>query len=152
MFGPPRIWKQNADHVSSRPTHQETGVELDRESVVTTIDSSQSKGKRDRDSNVVHSLRDTENLQKILQRKVDSAVRGELLSQQELYESEVMLRQEIGKREILTSLFTWLTRNLNFCDFSYIKQLDGRIKLKRDKISLHGELDMRNRPFQENHA
>ena len=45
--------------------------------MVPTIFSSQSKGMRDRDQNVVCSLRDTENLQRILERNVDSAVRGE---------------------------------------------------------------------------
>ena len=52
-----------ADHVSSRPGLQETGAISDRESVATTIFSSQSKGKRDRDTNVVQSLKDGENLQ-----------------------------------------------------------------------------------------
>ena len=37
---------------------QETGAVLDRESVATMIFSSQSKGKRDRDTNVVLSLKD----------------------------------------------------------------------------------------------
>ena len=74
--------------VSGRTGLQETGAELDREPVAATIFSSQSKGKRDRDTNVVHSLKDRENLQKILERKVDSAVRGERVTQQNLYEAE----------------------------------------------------------------
>ena len=61
---------------------------IERESVVSSIFSSQSKSKRDRDQNVVHSLRDIENLQKPLARKVDSAVRGERMAQQKLYEAE----------------------------------------------------------------
>ena len=63
---------------------------MDRESFVPTIFSSQSKGKRDRDRNVVHSLKDRENLQKIFERKVDSAVRGERerMAQQKMYEAE----------------------------------------------------------------
>ena len=39
----------------------------------------------------MHSFRDKENLQKILERKVDSAERGELLSQQTLFEAEYEL-------------------------------------------------------------
>ena len=46
------------------------------------------KGKRDRDTNVMHSLKDRENLQQILERKVDSAVRGEMMAQRKLYEAE----------------------------------------------------------------
>ena len=48
--------------VSGRTGLQEIGAELDRESVAATIFSSQSKRKRDRDTNVVHSLKDRENL------------------------------------------------------------------------------------------
>ena len=80
------FWKQWRDHesVDSRNGIQETGANL----VVSTIFSSQSKGKRDRDQNVVQSLRDRENLHKILDRKVDSAVRGERMAQQKLLEAE----------------------------------------------------------------
>ena len=56
--------KQMADHVSSRPGLQETGAISDTESVATTILSSKSKGKRDRDTNVVHSLKDRESPKK----------------------------------------------------------------------------------------
>ena len=58
-FGPPSLWKQMADRVSCRPDLQETGAVSDRESVATIL--VQSKGKRDRDTNVVHSLKDREN-------------------------------------------------------------------------------------------
>ena len=53
------LWKQWRDHesVDSRIGIQETGANLDRESVVPTLFSSQSKGKRDRDQNAVDSLR-----------------------------------------------------------------------------------------------
>ena len=44
----------------------------------------QSKGKRDRDTNVVHSLRDREHPQKILERRVDLVVRGEIMAQRGL--------------------------------------------------------------------
>ena len=49
-----------AEHesVDRRDDIQETGAILDRESVVSTLFRSQSKGKRDRNQNVVHSLRD----------------------------------------------------------------------------------------------
>ena len=93
-----------ADHVSGQPGLKETGAVSDRESVATTIVSSQSKGKRDRNTYVVHSLKDREYLQKILERKADSAVRGEMMAQRKLYEAEAKARQ-IGKRENPTLLF-----------------------------------------------
>ena len=53
------------------------GTDVDWASVDPTIFSLQSEGRRDRGQNGVHSLRDRENLPKNLERKVDSAVRGE---------------------------------------------------------------------------
>ena len=82
------LWKQGARHVSGRSGLWETGAELDRESVAATILNSLSKGKRDRDTNVVHSLKDRDILQKILERKVGLAVRGERVAQQKLYEAQ----------------------------------------------------------------
>ena len=46
---------------------------MDRETVVSSV----SKVKRDRDQNVVQTLRDRQNLHKILERKAELAVRGE---------------------------------------------------------------------------
>ena len=68
MFGPSGLWKQGASHLSSRSGLLETLAELDRDSVGATIFSSQSKGKRDRDTKVVHSLEDEENLQNMFKR------------------------------------------------------------------------------------
>ena len=91
-----------AGHVSGRTGFQETGAVLDRESVATMIFSSQSKGKRDRDTNVVLSLKDR-NIPKILERTVDSVVRGEIMTQQKLYEAEA----EVEARN-------WEKRNSDF--------------------------------------
>ena len=78
---------------------------MDRESVATTIFSSQSKGKRDRDTSVVHSLKDRKNLHKVLERKVDSAVRGEIMAPQKLYEAEAEV--EARNREKRNSDFSF---------------------------------------------
>ena len=104
LFGSSRFWKQGACHVSGP---SETEAECDREPVATTLFSSQSKGKRDRDTNVVHSLRDRESLQKILEGKVDVAVRGERVAQQKLFEAQAVARNcektssEIDFQEII---------------------------------------------------
>ena len=79
MFGPFKPPETVAGHVSGRSGIQETGAVSDRESVATTIFSPQKK--RDRETNVVHSLKDKAHLQKILERKFDSAVRGERIAQ-----------------------------------------------------------------------
>ena len=54
-FGPPSLWKQMEGHVSGRPGLQETEAISDRQSAATTIFSSQSRRKRDRDTNFVLS-------------------------------------------------------------------------------------------------
>ena len=56
--------------VDSRNGIRETGTNLNRESVVSTLFRSESKAKRDRDENVVHALRDRKNLHKILHGKL----------------------------------------------------------------------------------
>ena len=61
-------------HVLSRTCIWKQDAVFDKESVATMIFSSRSKGKRDRDTNDMHSLKDRADLQKILERKVDSAV------------------------------------------------------------------------------
>ena len=68
-----------ADHesVASRNGIPETGANLDRESVVSSLFRSESRGKRDRDPNVMNSLRDREHLHLILERKAEMTVRGE---------------------------------------------------------------------------
>ena len=47
----------------------------------------------------MHSLKDRENLFKFLERKVDSAVRGEKMAQQKLYEAEAEVEGEILGKE-----------------------------------------------------
>ena len=90
---------------------------------------------REEGSRSKHSLR--ENI---------SSLNGKLTRQSEEREREWLsknciklrqkLRREIGKREILTSLFKRSIRNLNLNDFSYIKQVDGQIKLREIKNQL----------------
>ena len=60
----------------------------DRATVVSSLFGSVSKDNRDRDQNVVQTLRDRQHLHKILERKAELAVRGEKLAQQRLFETE----------------------------------------------------------------
>ena len=102
---------------------------MDRESVAATIFVHSGKGKkRDRDSKVVHSLKDKKKSTKKCERKVDSAVQGELLSQQKLYEAEVEARN-------------WEKRNSDIAfhefypsDFSYIKLKETKLVCCRIRI------------------
>ena len=96
------LTKVSADHdsVASGTSIKETCADMDRETVVSCVFGSVSKGKRDRDPNVVQTLRDRQNLNKILERTAELAARGETLAQQRKYEAEAdVWRSNIGKRE-----------------------------------------------------
>ena len=44
-------------------------------------------------------------------------------------------------------------KNLNLNDYSYHRRINGQIRFReRERIRLCGELELRNRLFQENHA
>ena len=65
-----------------------------------------SKGKRDRDQNVVRTLGHRQNLHKILERKAELAVRREKLAEQRLYEAEADVEvKHWGKRNSDTALY-----------------------------------------------
>ena len=72
------------DCVASRTCIKETCADMNRETVAL-------KEKRDRDQNVVQTLKDMQNLHKILERKAALPVRGERLAQQKLYEAEAFV-------------------------------------------------------------
>ena len=102
MFGHLSLGKLSAGHVSGRPGLQETGAELDRESVATTLcQFTVKREKRSRHKRCAFVERE-KNLQKILERKVDLAVRGEReVSAKVCTKLRLRLRREIGRREIL---------------------------------------------------
>ena len=88
------------DCVDRRESIMETCADLDRETVVSTLFRPESKAKRDRDQNVVQSLRDRENLHKILERTLELAVRGEKMAQQKLFEAEAEVEaRKLGKEK-----------------------------------------------------
>ena len=96
--------------MSGRPGLQETGAELDRESVAPTLLSSQSKRKRDRETNVVHSFRE-----KISKR----CVNGKLTWPSEEREREA--QQTLYQAEAGVEARNWEKRNSDFA-FQEINQ------------------------------
>ena len=67
---------------------------------------------------------------KILERKVDSAVRGDMMGQRNLYEAEAEVEARNWEREIPTLLFRRSIKNLNLIDVNYTKQVDEQIRLE----------------------
>ena len=57
-------------------------------------------------------------------------------------------RSNIGNGEIRILSIRNSSPNVH----SYTRRINGLIRLKRDNVSLYGELEMRNRLFRENHA
>ena len=123
--------------MSSRSSHRERRAELDRESVATTLFSSQSRGKRARELNFVHVLR--ESRKKIRLRKVDSAIQEEKEAQQKLYQAEAEIEAK-----------NWENRNRDHSSHEINQEFESqRFRLhqtsrwadqaQRDKISLYGE-------------
>ena len=150
-----KLWKQwrDCESADSRNGMQEPGANLDRESVVSTLVSSQSKGKRDRDKNVVHSLRDNKSPQNPWTESWLGRPRRENGLSRNCMKLKQKLRRGIGKREILTSLFRRSIRSLNLNDCSFIKQVDGQIRHKETKSvcmeNWNWEIDSSKKILQE---
>ena len=134
VFGHPGLGKLSACRVSGRPGLQETGAEMDRESVATTLFQFTVDRKGDRDTNVAHSLRD----RKISKRSLNGKLTWPSEEREKLSKNfirlRLRLRREIGKREILISHVKRSIKNVNLCDFSYIKQVDGQIRLREIRL------------------
>ena len=153
LFGHPSLRKLAAGHVPSRSGLQGTGTELDRESVATTLYSLQSRGKKNRDTNVVHSLKDREPPKDPWTESWLGCPKWERGSS-----AKIVLSWGWGWGEKLgkaTPGFSFPKDQSRICISAIsIKSSKtmGRSGSERDKISLYGELELRNTPFQENHA
>ena len=141
-----------AGHVSSRTGLQEIGAVSDREFVATTIFSPLSKGKRDRDTNVVHLLKRQKISKKNLERKVDSVVRGEMMAQQKLYEAEAEVDMRNWSRRNSDFAFLEINQEFESQRFQLHQASRWADQVQRDKISMYVESELRNRLFQEDHA
>ena len=64
-----------------------------------------------------------------------SAVRGERVAQQKLYEAEAEVEARNWEKKNKPLLFRRSIKNLNLNDFSYIKHVDGRIRLREIKLA-----------------
>ena len=108
--------------------------------------------KRDRDLNVVQTLRDRQTLHKILERKAELAVRGEKIALQRFFKAGADVQ-----------VTHWEKRDSDIAPYEINQELESqRLQLQqanqwvdqaqRDKTSLYGELEMRDRLFRENQA
>ena len=113
---------------------------------------SQKRRERGRDQNVVHSLRDRENLHKIFERKVDLAVRGERMVQQKFHEAEAEVEARNWEKRNSDTAFEKINQEFESQRFQLHQASRWADQAQRDKTSLYGELELRTRLFQEDYA
>ena len=120
---------------------------MNRETIVSSLFESVSKEKRDRDQSVVQTLRDRQHFHKILERKAELTVRGEKLARQRFFEAEADV--EVKHWEKRNSEVAPYDINQEFESQRFQQHQASRWadQAQRDKISLYGELEMRNRLF-----
>ena len=126
-------------HVSSRSSHRETEAELDRESVATTLFSSESRGKRDRELNCAHALRDRDNIKKILGRKVDPAMQGEKEAQQIMYQAEAEIEARNCEKRNRDHSFQEINQEFESQRLRLNQASRCAEETQRDQISLYRE-------------
>ena len=100
----------------------------------------------------MHSLKDKENLQMILDRKVDFAVRGERIAQQKMYEAAVEVEARNWKKQRQDFAFREINQEFESQRFHLEQANQWADQAQREKTNLCGELEMRNRLFRENQA
>ena len=104
---------------------------------------SQSRGKRDRELNCVHALRDRDHLQKILERKVDMAIQGEKEAQQKLYQAEAEIEAKNWELRNRDYSFQEIHQEFESQRFRLNQASRWRHQAQRDKISLYGEFGIK---------
>ena len=144
IFG---IWKQSVSHVSGRLAPQEIGAELMRESVATTLFSSQSKGKRDRDTLCIRWERKSPK-HLWTERWFCRPRRRE--AQQILYQAEAEARN--WERRNSDFAFREINQEFESQRFQLHQASPRADQAQRDKINVYGDLELRNRLFQEDYA
>ena len=115
LFGHTGSRENGVGHVSSRSSHRETEAKLDRESVATTLFSSQSRGKREIESWILCMRRDIKITSK---RSLHGTLTRPFRERKRLSKicMKLRLRREIGKSEIGIILFRRSIKNLNLSD------------------------------------
>ena len=139
----------DCDTVASLTSIKETCADMDRETVVSSFLGSVPKGKRDRDQNVVQTLRrDRQNFHKILKRKAELAVRGEKRAQLRLCEAEADVEVKHWEDKNSDIALHEINQEFEF-QRSQLQQANRWAdQAQREKISLYGELEVRNRLFR----
>ena len=119
---------------------------------VANVEESMLRGKRDHNLDSVSTMSDKQNLHEYLERKAESAVRGEIAAHKRLCEAEAGMEMR-----------RWEQKNSEVALYESHRELESqRLQLhqahqwadqaQREKINLCGELELKNRIGQESHT
>ena len=92
---------------------------------VSTTDESLMTGKRDRGESIGQSMRDRENLHKILERKAESSIQGENEAQKNYQRLKLMWKLESGSKEVQKLLYMNPIENLKLKGYSFFRRING---------------------------
>ena len=92
---------------------------------VSTTDEPLMTGKRDRGESIGQSMRDRENLHKILERKAESSIHGENEAQKNYQRLKLMWKLQGGSKEVQKLLYMNPIENLKLKDYSFFRRIYG---------------------------
>ena len=101
---------------------------------VSTKDESLMTGKRDRGESVGQSMRDRENLHKILERKAESSIQGENEAQKNYQRLKLMWKLEGGSKEVQKLLYMNPIENLKLKDYSFFRRIYGTMLKAKELV------------------
>ena len=89
-------------------------------------------GKRDRGESIGQSMRDRENLHKILEREAESSIQGENEAQKNYQRLKLMWKLERGTKEVQKLLYMNPIENLKLKDYSFFRRKIGQCSKRKN--------------------
>ena len=91
-------------------------------------------GKRDRGESIDQSMRDRENLHKILERKAESSIQGKNEAQKNYQRLKLMWKLEGGSKEVQKLLYMNPMENLKLKDYSFFRRIYGTMLKAKELV------------------
>ena len=101
---------------------------------VSTTDEPLMTGKRDRGESIGQSMRDRENLHKILERKAESSIQGENEAQKNYQRLKLMWKLEGGSKEFQKLLYMNSIENLKLKYYSFFRRIYGTMLKAKELV------------------
>ena len=101
---------------------------------MSTTDESLMTGKRDRGESIGQSMRDRENLHKILERKAESSIQGENEAQKNYQRLKLMWKLEGGSKEVQKLLYMNPIENLKLKDYRFFRRINGTMLEAKESV------------------